>query len=269
MFRGKKHDGFSYTINTLFRKNGYMQLQDPDCLSQRQVALKISSETGIWFCSALHWKTYMTRLLQNLGMKDGFILEKANIEFLNAINEEIPFVIGEASIPQWDLNITDKLCGTDSAFLLCEKRKNSFIISNPLGCISMMCSAEHLATLLKNKDAFVFYITKCIPVSITPIPILIQDAVELVNQSNLISAMKNTTPPNSVRKRAALQYGIIGYLQSRIKLAEFFSLNCSVKRTLQKINISNIETIFPQLLDAESCFVSELHSAMQRCEKYE
>ena len=115
---------------------------DPDYLSQRQTALALCSSNGQWFCPALHWKGYMSRLLNNLGIEQGFILEEANMTKINMIPEGVPFVIGEVSIPEWDLAITDKLCGTDRAFLICERRKEMFLINNPLGCISMMCSAN-------------------------------------------------------------------------------------------------------------------------------
>ncbi len=269
MYRGKHHDGFSYAINTIFIKNGYSRIKDPDCLSQRQAALVLCSEKEKWFCSAINWKEYMYILLKNLGINQGFILEEANIELLNLIPEEIPFVIGEVSIPEWDLTITDKLCGTDSAFLICKRRNESYLVSNPLGCISMMCSAEYIESLLNNKDAFIFYLTQQFPVSLAPVTTLISEAVALTNRFNLISEMQDIFLPNSVRKRAALQYGIIGYLQSRAKLTDFFSLDYSVTQAIQRINILNMETIFPQLLEAESCFLKALNSAMQRCENNE
>ena len=158
MYRGKHHDGFSYAINTIFMKSGYAHIHDPDYLSQRQTALNLCSENGEWFCPVLHWKEYMTILLKNLGIEKGFILEEANMTKISMIPEEIPFVIGEVSIPDWDLTITDKLCGTDSTFLICERIKELFLINNPLGCISMTCSTQYLESLLYNNEAFIFYI---------------------------------------------------------------------------------------------------------------
>lgn len=269
MYRGKHHDGFSYAINTIFMKSGYAHIHDLDYLSQRQTALALCSGNGQWFCPALHWKEYMSRLLKNLGMEQGFILEEANMKIINMIPEGVSFVIGEVSVPEWDLTITDKLCGTDRAFLICERKKEMFLINNPLGCISMMCSAESLDSLLYNHDAFVFYVIRQSTIRFASVPSLIQEAITLTNQFDMIPELQNITSPNTRRKIAALQYGIIGYLQSRARLTYFYSLDYSVTQAIQKINILNMETVFPQLLEAETCFIRALHSAMKRCENDE
>lgn len=265
MYIGKRYDGFAYSINTLMREAGHMEIPDPDCFSQRLILLSYDENSNECFSPLMHWNDYMPRLLRNIGISANHIFDKATEEIIDNIPVGTIFLLGASMLPEWDITITQKMCNEFKAFLVCKKQSNAILISNPLGYISMYCSLKKFMSLIVPNESFVFYFTGT--ESIFPVSkyTLLQEALVLMPKCNLIQEMKDK-PPNldSVRKKIAFHYGLIKYAQSRLRISEFFSLDESVKQAISLIRFGQDGEMVSLISNVENIFIEEMHRALRK-----
>lgn len=264
MYFGKRNDGFAYSVTTLFQECGCALPPDPDCLSQRLIALTFEPSTANWFKPVLPWTDYMSRLLHNLGIYDGYFLGKPSLEVLEQLPDGTCFLLGEVMTPIWDMTITQELCNNRLAFLVCKKQCNGYQVSNPRGCVSMICTIMELA-LLFQKRGFLFYLFKQVPILPVTKDVLIREAVSIEMKYN---AIRHNTErphiPNRSGMKASFWFGLTSYLQARMGQTEFFSLGSSVMSSLSEIRFGPIEEMLIELLAAESMFTTALSRAMDK-----
>lgn len=261
---GKQYDGFAYAVTSLFMKAGCTSLPDPDCFCHRTAAMSFDPGTGDWFRPVLNWKDYMARMLKNLMANGKFVLEKAEIEKILSLNEGTYFMLGEAAFPEWDMTIIHKLCSDRNAFLICERTKEGFLISNPLGCISMPCTVKQIDSIIKNGLAFLFFVEGTVDIDPVPDSVLIREMLLFSKRYPLIEQLEECTGFSyTVKERAAFQHGLISYVQARTKLVEYFSLDSKVKEKLSMIRIGSEKNVLSMVTDSEVCFLNSLSAALK------
>lgn len=265
MYIGKRYDGFAYAFNTLIREAGCMKNLDPDCFSQRLIALSYDQNSANCFRPLMQWNDYMSRLLNNIGIFNNHILVEATENNIKKIPVGTIFLFGETKLPEWDITITQKMCNVHNGFLVCKNQGDAVCISNPLGYISMICSFKELASLIVPNESFVFYFTG--KVSISPVTEykLLHEASTLVSKYNLIQTIKESPPKiDNVKKKIAFQYGLIQYVQSRMRISEFFSLDANVKQTLSLIRLEYDEENISLISNSEEAFVESIYLALRK-----
>lgn len=265
MYIGKRFDGFAYSFNALAREAGYMKLPDPDCFSQRLIMLSYDQNSTDCFSPLMHWNDYMLRLLNNIGMVGNHILVSATEEIIDKIPDGTLFLLGATKFPEWDITITQKMCNDRNAFLVCKKQSNAILISNPLGYMLMHCSIKMLGSLIVPNESFVFYFTG--KASIFPVSkdTLLKEAFLLVSKYDLTQRMNNS-PPNldSVKRKISFQYGLIKYVQSRMRISDFFSLDKNVKQSISLIKFGQDEEIVSLISNTEVVFIEAMSRAIRK-----
>lgn len=267
MYIGKHHDGFAYAVNTIFKESGCQSFPDPDFYSYRLTTFLYHPCNLQWFQPMLNWNDYMNHLIENTGIIGNYILKPVSIELLQELPIETLFLLGEASVPNWDITPINKICNQHQVFLVCKKKAGFFLINNPLGCISMQCSLDQLILLSVPNRSFIFSLEKTVHFTHISSKYLLNKICPFIKQNSLaVQIDKEPILPDRAKNKIAFQYGLIRYVQSRIRFSDFFLLNKAVKYAFGQIRIGNEYMILPNIINAENIFINEIEHICKKKE---
>lgn len=264
MYRGKTRDGFAYAVTSLFYVNGIEYIPSPECLSQRSVAISWGVNEKECFTPVLKWEDYLPIMLNNLGVKRGYVLDRLGAKQLQSIPDGTFFVIGETLLDKSDAAITNKLIKTP-AFLICRKTSDSFIVSDPIGCICFEANGEELLSPLNETEPFLLYLRDLVSVMPRTHKEILAEAVKIENEFNRIDPLCDTSVTlNNSKKKGIFQSRLLGYLSCRRETAEFCDMSDEIFFALSDITVCKNFCDMEKIYQAETVFKKELESAWRR-----
>ena len=259
MYKGKHYDGFEYSVNMLLKEVGLCYVPEADFYSYRLTAFSYHSEGKQWFYPILNWADYMNQMIINMGIKDNYILEPFSADLLYQFPIGAKLMLGEVSVPDWDISALQKISQCDNIFLICKKNADGYIISNPIGCISMQCSINQIVKSAIPNRSFIFFLTGNIRIDRISDHELIKRLYLLIKNNSLAEQIKNN-PVLPVRKKEKIAFhnGLIRYLQARIRFSDQFLNDPDVRCSFAQVSMNCDAVTLTDIIHAETVFLDVL-----------
>lgn len=258
MYRGKTYDSFAYAVNTLFYRSGIIDVPSPDSISHRTLAFSSEPYADECFKIVLKWQEYMPFMLKNLGIQNGFVLHEAHPEYLEQLQIGSVFILGEVSVPEWDMTVINRFCKDICAFLVCEKTSSNFIVSNPLGAIYIEADQNEMMSIINHTDAFIFFFDRRPELNPVSVDVLLKQVIEMEKNFNYISLQNLPVTLKSTKEKTSFQYRLVNYIINRTQTAEFYGMSKKFFSALSDIPVKKDFSEFEKIVQAEDIFWNEL-----------